>query len=130
MICFMVSTLLLLNTGSKAIAEWDRGHEVQTPIICLRLSDILKVAELDRKDVKASFLLLKTLIQFNRCTVVDTSITFYVSQVIGTYKDSTQKETVVLEIISDLQNYNTKYYILIWQKISVLTNPILSIKRN
>jgi hypothetical protein len=126
-ICFTVSTLLLLSTGGKAIAEWKQGQQLNTPIICHNLSDILKVAELDRKDVEASFLLLKTLIQFNRCTVVDTSITFYVNQVIGTYKDSTQKETAVLEIISDLQSYNTKYYIIAWQESSVLTNPNSSI---
>jgi hypothetical protein len=127
MICFIVSTFLLLSTSGKAIAEWNQGQKLNTLIICQNLSDILKIAELDRRDSKASFLLLKTLIQFSRCTVVDTSITFYVNQVIGTYRDSTQKETAVLEIISDLQNYNTKYYTLAWQKNSVLTNPNSSI---
>jgi hypothetical protein len=122
MICFIVSTFLLLSTSGKAIAEWNQGQKLNTLIICQNLSDILKIAELDRRDIKASFLLLKTLIQFSRCTVVDTSITFYVNQVIGTYRDSTQKETAVLEIISDLQNYNTKYYTLAWQENSVLTN--------
>ena len=127
MICFIVSIFLLLSTSGKAIAEWNQGQKLNTLIICQNLSDILKIAELDRRDSKASFLLLKTLIQFSRCTVVDTSITFYVNQVIGTYRDSTQKETAVLEIISDLQNYNTKYYTLAWQKNSVLTNPNSSI---
>lgn len=127
MICFIVSILLLLSTSGKAIAEWNQGQKLNTLIICQNLSDILKIAELDRKNAEAAFLLLKTLIQFSRCTVVDTSITFYVNQVIGTYRDSTQKETAVLEIISDLQNYNTKYYTLAWQENSVLTNSNSSI---
>ena len=127
MICFIVSILLLLSTSGKAIAEWNQGQKLNTLIICQNLSDILKIAELDRKNAKAVFLLLTYLLQSKRCAMVDSSITFYVNQVIGTYKDSTEKEIAVLEVISDLQHYNTKYYTLAGQENFVLTNPNSSI---
>ena len=126
-ICFIVSTFLLLSTGGKALAEWKQGQTLHTPVICQNLSDILKIAELDRKEAEAVFLLLTYLLQSQRCAMVDTSITFYVNQVIGTYKNSTEKEMAVLEVTSDLQHYNTKYYTLAGQENSVLTNPNSSI---